>query len=348
AYPFAPVGPDTPGGAEQVLHRLDEALVRAGHRSVVVACEGSVASGELMPFRAIRGELRPDRKAEAHRDYRELIEATIARCRPDVMHLHGVDVAQYLTRQGPPALVTLHLPPSWYPAELFRPWRPRTVLNPVSNAQARTCPPSPILLPPVPNGVPVEALRSRHARRGFVLCLGRICPEKGQHLAIEAARRAGVPLLLAGEVSDPPEHRRYWREETLPRLGPGVRWLGRAGFARKRRLMGAARCVLVPSLAEETSSLVAMEAAACGTPVVAFRRGALPETVEDGRTGFLVENEEEMAAAIQRTSHIDPELCRATARRRFSLEDMTGAYLDLYGRLARGEVGAAATEDAPA
>ena len=234
--------------------------------------------------------------------------------------------------------MTLHLPPQWYPPELFRSFRPRTWLNPVSGAQAARCPPSPLLLPAIRNGVPVEELQARHARRGFALCLGRICPEKGQHLAIEAARRAGVPLLLAGEVFDYPEHRRYWREEILPRLGEGVRWLGRAGFARKRRLISAARCVLIPSLAEETSSLVAMEAAACGTPVVAFRRGALPETVEHGRTGFVVDDADGMRDAIPRTAAIEPDVCRETARRRFSLEQMNAAYLDLYGRLARGGV----------
>jgi glycosyltransferase involved in cell wall biosynthesis len=348
AYPFAPVGPDTPGGAEQVLYRLDEALVRAGHRSFVVACDGSAVAGELVAAPVPRGDLTPARRAAAHQNYRKVIETAIASVKPDVMHLHGIDAAAYLPDAGPPALVTLHLPPSWYPAGLFRLPRPRTFLNPVSAAQARMCPPSPIVLPPIPNGVPVEDLQARHARRGFALCLGRICPEKGQHLAIEACRKAGVPLLLAGEVFDYAEHRRYWREEILPRLGRGVRWLGRAGFARKRRLMSAARCVLVPSLAEETSSLVAMEAAACGTPVVAFRRGALPETVEEGRTGFIVDDPEEMAEAIGSAARIDSGDCRATARRRFSLERMTQAYLDLYCRLARGEVGSALPLDVPA
>lgn len=338
AYPFAPVGPDTAGGAEQVLYRIDGALVRGGHRSVVIASDGSAVSGELLATPAVPGDLTPDARSRAHRVHAAAIHAAIQRSRPDVLHLHGIDAADYLPPDGPPALVTLHLPPAWYPPGLFTAPRPRTWLNPVSEAQARGCPPSPILLAPIPNGVPVDALQARHARRGFALCLGRICPEKGQHLAIQAARCAGVPLLLAGEVFDYPEHRRYWREEILPRLGPGVRWIGRAGFARKRRLMTTARCVLIPSLAEETSSLVAMEAAACGTPAIAFRRGALPETVEHGNTGFVVDDVEGMADAIGRAESIDRETCRAAARRRFTLERMTDGYIARYAALVEGRL----------
>jgi hypothetical protein len=104
--------------------------------------------------------------------------------------------------------------------------------------------------------------------------------------------------------------------------------------ARKRRLLAAARCLVVPSLVAETSSLVAMEALASGTPVIAFRSGALPEIVEDGRTGFLVDGVAEMADAMRRASEIDPEACRRAARERFTAERMCGEYLALYERLA--------------
>ena len=106
------------------------------------------------------------------------------------------------------------------------------------------------------------------------------------------------------------------------------------GFAAKRRLLAGARCLLLPSLAAETSSLAAMEALACGTPVVAYPAGALPEIVEEGRTGFLVEDEEGLARAIGQAAGLDPEVCRETARRRFPLERMTGRYLELYHALA--------------
>ena len=121
----------------------------------------------------------------------------------------------------------------------------------------------------------------------------------------------------------------------MPRLDRRRRYLGPVGFIRKRRLLAAARCLLVPSLVAETSSLVAMEAAACGTPVIAFRSGALPEVVEDGRTGFLVDDVDGMAEAIRRVDRIDPAACREAARRRFSNRRMAAAYLDRYQMLAR-------------
>ncbi len=112
------------------------------------------------------------------------------------------------------------------------------------------------------------------------------------------------------------------------------RFLGPLPFARKRRLLSAARCLLVPSLAAETSSLVAMEAAACGTPVIAFRAGALADIVVDGETGFLVDDAHEMAARIDDVACIDPERCRALARAHFPIERMTDDYLERYRVLA--------------
>jgi glycosyltransferase involved in cell wall biosynthesis len=180
----------------------------------------------------------------------------------------------------------------------------------------------------------VDAFAGRHPKRNFALMLGRICPEKGVHLALDAARLAGISLLIAGEVYDYEAHRRYFEEEVRPRLDRQRRFLGPIGFARKRRLLNAARCVLVPSLAPETSSLVAREAAASGTPVIAFPNGALAETVEHGRTGFLVEDVEAMAAAIRDAGALDPETCRRVARERFRADTMIAAYLDVYARLA--------------
>jgi glycosyltransferase involved in cell wall biosynthesis len=345
AYSLAAVGPDTAGGAEQVLGQLDHALVEAGHRSIVVALVGSQVAGELMPVAAPEGMLSDEAKGAVQAGFRARIEEALRRESIDLVHMHGLDFFDLLPPPGRPVLVTLHLPPGWYPAEALRPARPRTWFNAVSRAQGGACPPGMRLLDPIANGVPVDRLAARHAKRGFVLALGRICPEKGFHLALGAARRAGVPMILAGEVFRYAAHERYLRKQVEPLLGRGRRWVGPANFARKRRLLAAARCLLIPSLAQETSSLVAMEALACGTPVVAFPAGALPEIVEDGRTGFLVADEAAMAAAIARAGEIDPETCRATARRRFSVERMAGAYLALYerlaGRAALGDVRAA-------
>jgi len=345
AYPFAPVGADSVGGAEQVLGHIDEALVCAGHCSIVIGCEGSTVAGRLLPVPRVSGMLDEGEIEAAHSRHRRAINAALERWPIDIIHLHGVDFHRYLPRANVPILVTLHLPVSYYPTEALHPG-PGVWINCVSQSQHATCAPDPQLLPPIENGVANNFFTSRHAKRGFALMLARICPEKGVHLAIEAAKRAAVPLLIGGGVFSYPAHQRYFEQEIRPRLDRWRRFIGPIGLRRKRRLLAAARCLLVPSLVPETSSLVAREALASGTPVVAFARGALNEALEHERTGFLVNDESQMAEAITRTSIIDPATCRSSARERFSLERMTRQYNATYRSLfysarCRSTVGAA-------
>ncbi len=230
-------------------------------------------------------------------------------------------------------LVTLHLPPAWYNARVFAIQRPRTWLHCVSQSQQDACPAALNLLPYIPNGVPENLLRTDVKKREYAVALGRVCPEKGFHLAFDAAQAAGVPLLLAGQVYGYEVHRRYYEDEILPRCGTTLRFIGAAGWRAKRRLLSSARCVLIPSLAPETSSLVAMEAAMCGTPSVAFAAGALPEIIEDGVTGFIVNGVDEMAGAIARCSSIDRVVCRDHALSRFSARHTIQKYLQRYEQL---------------
>ena len=335
AYPLAPVGPDAVGGAEQVLTQLDAALVEAGHRSVVVACEGSQTRDVLWSTRMIRGTIDDAKREEAHANHRAAIRDAIECWKPNLVHLHGIDFPAYLPPAGIPALVTLHLPLLWYSADALAPSRSETYLHCVSATQRAACPPGCNLLPDINNGV--EIYSRPHATRDYVLSLGRICPEKGFHLALDASSRANAPLLLGGSVFPYPAHQHYFDTEIVPRLRNGSRFLGPVGLRRKRRLLAGARCLVVPSLVAETSSLVAMEALACGTPVVAFPSGALGEIIEDGRTGFLVNDVEEMAEAIDATQELSREACWEAARSRFSLARMTSSYLALYGQLAKTE-----------
>lgn len=328
AYPLAPCGPDAAGGAEQVLTQIDRALVRAGHRSLVIACEGSRTAGTLIEIPRTAGTIDDAARRKAHEAARAAIGQALRRWNVDVLHLHGVDFASYMPEGGPPVIATLHLPTSWYPAAAFV---NQARLVCVSETQRRACPVDATV---VANGVDVEAFGARAPKRAFALSLGRICPEKGYHLALDAAASAGMPLVLAGEVFRYPVYIDYFDREIAPRLDARRLFVGPIGLARKRELLAAARCLVVPSLAPETSSLVAMEALASGTPVVAMRSGALPEVVEHGRTGFVVDSVEEMAEAMRRVSEIDPETCRRTARERFSADRMCSEYLRLYGRLA--------------
>jgi glycosyltransferase involved in cell wall biosynthesis len=335
AYPFAPVGADAVGGAEQVLSQLDSALSRSGDHSLVIACAGSQVAGRLFSIPVVEGPITTEVRLSIHQQVRHRLREVLERWPVDLVHLHGVDFLEYLPPAGVPVLVTLHLPPAWYPPGVFRLDRPATFLQGVSQSQHRACPPCPGLLPPIENGVSLDSFGStRHARRSFAFALGRICPEKGFHLALRAARKAQVPLWLAGQVFPYEAHQRYFATEIAPHLDQQARFLGAVGLNRKRRLLAAARCLLVPSLAPETSSLVAMEALASGTPVVAFASGALPEIVEHGKTGFLVRDEDEMADALSALDEIDPENCRKAARERFSIEKTVRAYLRRYAELA--------------
>jgi glycosyltransferase involved in cell wall biosynthesis len=334
AYPFAPVSADPVGGAEQVLSQLDRALVAGGHRSLVLAQAGSTPAGQLVPVPVPSGSLTDDARAATRACVRARLAGTLARERVDLVHLHGVDFVAYLPPPGPPALVTLHLPLSWHDDSALRPNRPDTWLVPVSESQARTAPPGVALLDPIPNGVDLAAFAQPTPKRAFALCLGRLCREKGFHLALDAAREADIPLLIAGEVFPYPEHQAYFEREIRPRLDARRRFLGPVAGPAKRRLIAAAACVLIPSLAPETSSLVAREAAAAGTPVIAFPAGALPEAVVHGRTGFIVDGVADMVDAIGRVGEIDPVACRAEAAARFNAQVTAAAYLNLYRRLA--------------
>lgn len=336
AFPFAPVTPDPVGGAEQVLSLLDRALIAAGHRSVVLACEGSCPAGELAALPAPGAEIDAQRKCEVYATLRRRLAETIARVKPDVIHLHGADFDQYLPTDGTPVLVTLHMPLAWYASHALQPQSGHIWLAPVSHDQARRAPAGAQLAHPIENGVEVEAYRPAR-KRVFALALGRICPEKGFHLALDAARAADLPLLLAGSVFPYPEHRRYFESEIRPRLDRRRRWIGPVTGPAKRRLMAAARCVLTPSLAPETSSLVAREALAAGTPVVGLKSGALVEAVENGRTGILVEDPASLPEALAEIDRISSDECRREAQRRFPAQKTVAAYLDAYRRLARRE-----------
>ncbi|MFL5575072.1 MAG: glycosyltransferase [Gemmatimonadaceae bacterium] len=336
AYSLGVVGPRAVGGAEQVPALLDRALVEAGWESCVVACEGSRVCGTLCATPAPRGALDQAARRAAIEAHRRAVTRALDRWPADVVHAHGVDFHEYLPPLGVPLLVTLHLPPAWYPAHALRPNRPETYLHCVSEAQRRQCAADVRLLPTIPNGVSLTRLRPGGRKGGYVVALGRICVEKGYHLALDAAHRAGVPLVLAGRVVPFPEHQRYFAEEIRPRLDARRRYVGPVAGARKRRLLAGARALLVPSLCPETSSLVAMEALACGTPVVAFPAGALPEIVEHGVTGLVVGDVETMAEAIGAAAALEPRDCRAAARARFSDERTASAYLDRYALLASG------------
>lgn len=334
AYPLTEVGEDAVGGSEQVLATMDRILTEGGHRSLVIAAQGSKVRGTLFASPAANGLIDPAQRELAQKAHHRLIRQALSRYSVDIVHMHSLDFHSYLPESGPPILATLHLPPDWYPSHVFHNHRLDFYLNCVSMSQERTCPPSPLLLSAIPNGVDVERLSGRAKRGKYALALGRICPEKGFHFAMDAAKLARVDFLLGGELAPYSLHEEYFRNEIVPRLDKRRRLVGKLGFESKKRLLLEARCLLIPSTVQETSSLVAMESLAAGTPVIAFPSGALPEIIEDGRTGYLVSDIREMARAIAAVHKLDPEDCRREARRRFSASKMAERYLEVYSQLS--------------
>lgn len=333
AYSLAPVGPDPVGGSEQVLAQLDRALNAAGHTTTVIAQEGSVAAGRLVPIPAEAGPIDEGVRNRAHAAIRAAVAREVTRA--DLVHTHGLDFEAYWPPEGPPMLATLHLPLDWYSWTSLNPERADTWLNPVSSSQMARAPwAPPHLLAPVQNGVDVGLFAPVRAR-DYLLFLGRMCPEKGVETAIAAAERAGARLLLAGELYPYPDHQSWFAERIRPLLGPRTRWLGPVTGAPKRRLLAGARAVLVPSMVAETGSLVSMEALASGAPVIGSALGAVPDVVDDGVTGFVVPPGDAMAFAdaIGRIGEIDRAACRAAALRRFPVARTTDAYIGLYRRL---------------
>jgi glycosyltransferase involved in cell wall biosynthesis len=337
SYSLAPVSERTAGGAEQVLITLDEALVRAGYRSLVLAPAGSRSNGLLIPAQIPRGVLDDDAKHEARTIFKHVLDRALNEYAVDVVHMHGLDFHDYLPDRDLPIVVSLHLPLTWYASDALSRVGSNVTLVCVSESQLQTAPNDVRIAAMIRNGVDLSRFRAVKTKSDYALVIARICPEKGLHLAIDAAESAGVTLIIAGSVFDYSEHRDYFDSMISPRLNQRVRFIGPIGGQRKAELLAGARCLLVPSLVPETSSLVAMEAMASGTPVVAFPSGALREVVAHQRTGFLVNSAEEMAEAIFEADCIAASACREEAEQRFSSTRMFAEYLDLYRATASRE-----------
>jgi glycosyltransferase involved in cell wall biosynthesis len=336
AYPLLPVSEASAGGAEQMLQVTEGQIARRGYSTVVAACDGSQLAGELLATGAAPGQ--PDCFAERDAEHNARILQFLARRQRTHQRFHLIhDMSgtfwPHAAVLSLPVLATLHLPRSFYPPQMFENIPENVSFTCVSESQMRSFAGLPRMLGVVRNGIDVERFPLSRQKESHLLWLGRFCEEKGAHLAIQVTRKAGLPLILAGQVYPFSYHQQYFQREVLPHLNdgpPGVRLAEAPTPEQKARLLSDARALLVPSLAEETSSLVAMEAAACGTPVIALRRGALPEVVRDGVTGYVVDSVEEMAQAVAHLDEIKSAACRRHAEQNFSAARMADGYERLY------------------
>jgi glycosyltransferase involved in cell wall biosynthesis len=190
------------------------------------------------------------------------------------------------------------------------------------------------------NGIPMDRYPFRADKDDFLFFLGRADEEKAPDLAIEVARRAGRRLVLCVTTKNERE-RAYWAAKVEPLLGEDVEVRGEVSHEEKAELLGRAAALVFPIQWPEPFGLVMTEAMACGTPVIAWRNGSVPEVVADGQTGFVVESVGEMAAAVDRLGELDPRAMRARVEERFSAEAMVAGYERAYARALAGERAAA-------
>ena len=347
-YPLTPVSDAACGGTEQMAYHLLHGLAAArdGIEVTWIGAAGSTGPIPCLTWTEVMNRYgleppspavyTPDRLADLQRRCNLAALRFIADHRPDLVHNQGAWLAP--APANVPVLFTLHLARSLYSASLFT--APPTTLHfqCVSATQWRQYQHT-ACCGVIGNGIDLATYVPRRrspATDAPLLYLGRICPEKGAHLAIAAARRARRRLWLVGAVAPFPSHREYFEREICPALDADIRWLPPPGAEVKRQLLQQAAAVVIPSLIDETSSLVAMEAAASGVPALALRAGALPEIVADGETGYIADTWERLADAASPAAlaSITPAACRARAQQHFCARRMCWAYLDLYRRLA--------------
>jgi glycosyltransferase involved in cell wall biosynthesis len=259
----------------------------------------------------------------------------------DIVHSHNgppSEIGMSLSHLTPtPMLTTLHCQlteDSRYIWSNYAGW-----YNVISHQQAAVLPalPHARYAGVVHNSIDVESFPFQAEKEDYLLFMGRISPEKAPDLAVEAARRLGMKLVIAAKMAMPWE-KQYYKEVLEPLLDDETaRYIGEVDAAQKRELYATARCLLVPLAWEEPFGLVMIEAMACGTPVVAFHRGAAPELIEHGVNGFLVDDVDGMVEAVRRIGSIDPKNCRRLVEERFSSKALAVRYLEVYEKILAGE-----------
>jgi glycosyltransferase involved in cell wall biosynthesis len=336
---YESVPPKLYGGTERVVSYLTEELARQGHAVTLFASGDSVTRARLVAPtpRALR--LDPD-SIDHMAHHVLLLEQVFQRADEfDIIHFH-IDYLHFpLSRRAwTPHLTTLHgrldVPDL---TSLYREF-PAMPLVSISDDQ-RTPLPEVDWRATIYHGLPTD-LHTFHERpAGYLAFLGRISPEKGIEQAIEIATRADMPLKIAAKVDEADET--YFADVVEPLLAhPLVEHVGEVNEAQKDRFLGGAAALLFPIDWPEPFGLVMIEALACGTPVVAFRRGSAPEVIEDGVTGLIVEGIDEAVAAVERLPTISRVRCREVFEERFSAARMARDYLAVYHQLVAGPVAA--------
>jgi glycosyltransferase involved in cell wall biosynthesis len=328
APPYFDIPPTAYGGIEAVVADLVDALVDRDHQVTLIGAGRHRTSAQQ--FLATYQRQPADQLGEP---LPEVVHAAqVARLLEDV----DADVVHDHTLAGPllargrvaPTVVTVHGPATGEPGTYYGALGSTVALVAISDAQ-RAKAPGLSWAATVHNAIRTDTFPFRAEKDEFALFLGRFHPDKAPHLAVDAARAARLPIVLAGKCAEPAE-RAYFAREVEPRLGPDTTMFGVADAAAKRDLLARAACLVFPICWDEPFGLVMIEAMACGTPVVALRRGAAPELILAGQTGVIVDHPGELAGAIDEARRLDPWICRKHVQQNFTTDLMAAGYEAVY------------------
>jgi glycosyltransferase involved in cell wall biosynthesis len=321
-----PVPPPLYGGIEVVVDRLAVGFQRAGHEVLLFTTGDSTCP---VPRAWALEESEGQRIGMAVPELRHVMHAYDAVRDYDIIHDHtvmGPVYAEQVTSQ--PVVTTIHGPFNAELTDIYERIASRVPIIAISHAQHKPVPQIPIG-GVIHHGVDASDFPVGAGDGGYCLFLGRMSPDKGAHRAVVAAEKASVPLMMIGKMREAWEFE-YYETYVKPELSDDIQYLGEVPHEHKVDLLANASALLFPIRWNEPFGMVMIEAMACGTPVIAFSEGAAPEVVEHGRTGFLVDGEEEMAAAIGRLGEIDRSECRAAVEGYFSTERMVAEHVVLF------------------
>jgi glycosyltransferase involved in cell wall biosynthesis len=326
APPWYEIPPEGYGGIEDMVGSLVDGLADLDHHVTLVAAGDDRTDADFAPTfdENPEGLGGPDGMAielvHAQRANVRLEEATL-----DIVHDHSAIGPLFAPYRPIPTIVTVHGPVSGWMRRVYASLRGVSLVA-ISDAQRRAAPDLP-WVSTVHNGIDLEAYPFRSEKDDFLLFLGRMSPEKGIVQAIEVAQRLGRRLVIAAKCSDPGEIR-YFEEHVEPALD-GAEYVGDVQGEQKEDLLARATALLFPIQWEEPFGLVMIEAMACGTPVLALRRGSVPEVVRDGVSGFVCDDLDGLVDAFARVPELSPDAVREDARR-FDASRMVEGYVDTY------------------
>ena len=329
---FERVPPVTYGGTERVVAYLTDALVDLGHDVTLFASGDSITKARLVPAVPRSLRLDPSCRDQLAPQIRQLEQVSRLVHRFDVVHFHTGFIHLPLTRHlALPSVTTLHGRLDYPELTAMMGEFSDVPLVSISNDQRRPLRDA-AWCATVYHGMPPRLLPYKSSHQGYAAFVGRISPEKRLDRAIEIAERAGMELRVAAKIDA--VDREYYDREIEPLMRkPHVRYLGELGETQKASLLGGAQALLFPIDWPEPFGMVIIESLSCGTPVVAWGHGSVPELIENGVNGFIVGSIPEAVTALRRTKDLHRAGCRATFDRRFSAERMARDYVTVYKRL---------------